>query len=370
MKKIEDYYVPWIKDIPMFGVKLVDLAWTDASLGRMMTNEGPFPPSKAVLDAIEKYSKMGNSYLDQGVALRKRLAELNGLEDEGNVLLGNGSSEVVDMIWRSFIVPQVDEVIQQPPCFAIYKLRAAITGAKLVSVPMKLENKKLEFDPDGILKAITPKTKIIAVTNPNNPSGNFMPEKDFRRIAETGIPFLIDEAYIEFAMDKTLVKLVKEYPNVMVSRTMSKAYGLAGLRLGYLLAGKHLIKQISSTVIPWNISTITAWACLAAVNDQATLKERVDHNNQQVKWITEELGKIPGLIILESYGNYILMESSDAGFVAKDACDYVLKTRKCIIKPEDNIAGRTNWFRISISTTENNKKVVEGIKEFIAKNKK
>jgi len=327
MKKMEEYFVPWIKGIPMYISPHIELAWKDPSLHRMMSNENPNPPAPSVLKAIEEYAKMGNIYADQGLIVRDKIAKLNGLEGAENVLIGNGSSEVYDMVWRSFLeAGKGEEVIQHTPCFGIYKLRCQINGGKLVSVPMKLENKKFVFDPDAIINAITPKTKIIVVANPNNPTANFMSEEGFRKIAKTGVPFVVDEAYVEFAgYGKSMTKLIKEFPNVMVTRTMSKAYGLAGLRFGYLLANKDVIKQISATLIPWNVSTLALWACYAAFCDEKALKERVDYNNQQVKWINDELSKIPGLTIFESYGNYMLFDGTDAGIVGKELVDYILK---------------------------------------------
>lgn len=372
MKKMEDYFVPWIKGIPMYISPHIELAWKDPSLHRMMSNENPNPPAPSVLKAIEDYAKMGNIYADQGLICRGKIAELNGLAGAENVLIGNGSSEVYDMVWRSFLVPGAgEEVIQHTPCFGIYKLRCQINGGKLVSVPMKLENKEFVFDPDAIIKAITPKTKIIVVANPNNPTANFMSEEGFRKIADTGVPFVVDEAYIEFAgYGKSMVKLIKEYPNVMVTRTMSKAYGLAGIRFGYLLAREEIIKQISATLIPWNVSTIALWACYAAFCDQAALKERVDYNNAQVKWISDELKKIPGLTVFESYGNYMLFDGTDAGIVGKELVDYILKTKKLILRNQEDMYGRNGWFRITISTKEDNKAFVEGVKEYVAKIKK
>ena len=115
---------------------------------------------------------------------RAKIAEINGLAGPENVLLGNGSSEVYDMIWRSFLqAGQGEEVIQHTPCFGIYKLRCTVNGGKLVSVPMKYEDKQMKFDPDAIIAAITPKTKIIVIANPNNPTGNFMGEEAFRKVA-------------------------------------------------------------------------------------------------------------------------------------------------------------------------------------------
>ena len=231
MRDIADFFVPWLKGQKMYFSPHIDLAWRRPELHRLMSNENPNPPSDKVIEAILKYAKMANRYADQGFAVRGKLAEMNGLPGIENVLLGNGSSEVYDMILRSFLQPG-DEVIQHTPCFGIYKLRTLVAGGKMVSVPMKYKwgDEHLQYDPDGILKAITPKTKVIIVANPNNPTGNFMDAAHFERIAQTGIPFIVDEAYVEFQGEaRSRVSWVMERENLIVLRTFSKRAGLAGL---------------------------------------------------------------------------------------------------------------------------------------------
>ena len=369
MKKIEDYFVPWIKGVPMYISPHIEKAWKDKSLHRLMSNENPMPPAESVQKAIIEYAAKGNIYADQGTVTRDKIAEINGLAGAENVLLGNGSSEVYDMIWRSFLqAGQDEEVIQHTPCFGIYKLRTIVNGAKLVSVPMKYEDKQMKFDPDAIIAAITPKTKIIVIANPNNPTGNFMGEEAFRKVADTGLPLVVDEAYIEYAgLEKSMTKLIKEYKNVMVTRTMSKAYGIAGVRFGYMLADAEVIKQISATLIPWNISTIALWAAYAAFCDTKALQERVDFTNSQAKWIAEEIGKIPGMIVFESYANYILFDATDTGKVGTDIVDYVEKTKKIILRNQNEMYGRDGWFRITIGLEEDNKAMVEAVKEYCTK---
>jgi len=366
MKKIEEYYVPWIKGIPMYVSGHIELAWKNPELHRMMSNESPYPPSEKVLEAINQYARLGNIYPDQGNVVRSKIAEINGLEGPQNVMLGNGSSEVFDMIFRAFLEPG-DEVIQHTPCFGIYKLRCNILGGKLVSVPMVYKDKEIQFDADAVIKAITPKTKIVVITNPNNPTGNFMDAKEFVKIAETGVPFIVDEAYIEFAgLGKSQVNLVKKYKNVMITRTMSKAYGLAGLRFGYALADKDVITQLSATMIPWNVGTITMWAALAGFEDVEGLKKRVEHNNTAIEYYEEALGTVKGLDVLHSYGNYILFDGTDAGKKGSDMVKYA-ESKGIIMRPQSAMYGREGWFRITIGSEEENKMAVELIREFFAK---
>jgi len=366
MKKVEDYYVSWVKGIPMYVSGHIELAWRKPELHRMMSNENPNPPSKHVMAAIEKFGAMANRYPDQGLVVRTKIAEINSLDGSENVMIGNGSSEVYDNIFRMFLAPG-DEVIQHTPCFGIYKLRGTILGGKMVSIPMIYKDKYLFFDADSILKAVTERTKIIVVANPNNPTGNFMDGNDILRIAETGIPFIIDEAYVEYAgLEKSYVGLTKKYKNVIITRTLSKAYGLAGLRFGYALADKDVIAQISGALLPWNVGTIPMWTALAAFEDTEALAERVKFNNDQVTFINRELGKVPGLVVFPSQSNYILFDCGETGKKGKEVVAYA-ETKGIILRPESEKYGSDGWFRITIGTKEENKLVVDVITEFLKK---
>ncbi|MGW8225774.1 MAG: pyridoxal phosphate-dependent aminotransferase [Anaerolineales bacterium] len=362
-KQIEDYFSPWVKGIPMYISPHIELAWKKPELHRMMSNENPNPPSEKVMEAITNYAEMSNRYPDQGLVVRSRIAEINGLDGPENVMLGNGSSEVFDNIFRSFLGTG-EEVIQHTPCFGIYKLRCNILGGDLVSVPMVYKDQQMLYDPGSILEAITEKTKIIVIANPNNPTGNFMDPQHFVTIAETGVPFIVDEAYIEYAgLGKSQVGLTKKYKNVLVTRTLSKAYGLAGLRFGYAMGDKDVIGQISAALLPWNVGTITMWAGLAALNDEAGLKERVEFNNREVAYIEGALSDIPGLVIFHSHANYILFDAGPAGKRGQDILEYALE-HGIIFRGESPKHGSDGWFRVTIGSEEENRMAVKLLREF------
>jgi len=231
---------------------------------------------------------------------------------------------------------------------------------------MIYKDKYLHFDPDGILKAITDKTKIIAVANPNNPTGNFMDTKDFVRLAETGIPLVVDEAYVEFAgLGMSQVGLIKKYKNVIVTRTLSKAYGLAGLRFGYALGDKDVIGQISAALLPWNVGTIPMWAALASFEDTDALNYRVEFNNSAVDFISESVGDIPGLVVFPSKANYILFDCGATGKKGKDMVAFA-EQKSLIFRPETEKYGSDGWFRITIGTKEENRMAVDVMHEFFA----
>lgn len=362
MKSIEDYYVPWIKGQKMYVSEHLELAWRDMSLSRMMSNENPLPPSKKVLEATNKYAKLANRYPDTGRVVRQKIADINGLDGPENVLIGNGSCEVFDMIFRCFVQPG-SEVVQHTPCFGIYKLRCNVLGGTLVSVPM-VYGEQLEFDADAILGAITDKTRMVVVANPNNPTGNFMAKEDFVRIAETNVPFIIDEAYVEFAgLEKSMVELTQQYKNVMVARTLSKAYGLAGLRFGYMLGDKDVVGQISATLLPWNVGTISMWVALAALESTDALRERVDYINGEVKVIEEALADVPGLTIFHSRSNYILFDGGKTGKKGNDMVEFALN-KGLIFRPVAPMYDSEGFFRITLGSKEENKRAVEAVKEF------
>lgn len=363
MKDMSEYFVPWLKGQKMYVSSHIELAWRQPELHRMMSNENPNMPSKKVLEAIDNYARMANRYPDQGLVVRGKIAEINGLPGPENVMLGNGSSEIYDNIWRSLVAPG-EEVVQHTPCFGIYKLRCAAVGGKLVSVPMIYADNQLKFDLQGILKAITPNTKVVVIANPNNPTGNFMDSQDLVKIAETGIPLVIDEAYVEFAgMDRSQVALTKKFKNVIVTRTLSKAYGLAGLRFGYMIADADVVATISAMLIPWNVGTIPMWAAAAALDDTAGLQERVRFNNQQVMLIEESLSEVPGLTVFHSYGNYILFDGQATGRKGNDVVEYA-QDRGLIFRPQSEMYGSQGWFRITIGSEEENRMAIDTIRDF------
>jgi histidinol-phosphate aminotransferase len=177
----------------------------------------------------------------------------------------------------------------------------------------------------------------------------------------------VDEAYVEYAgLGQSQVALTKKYENVMITRTMSKAYGLAGMRFGYLLAAKPVVDQIAATLIPWNVSTLAMWGALAGFEDEAALKQRVDFNNQQIEYYEKELAKVPGLNILKSYGNYILFDAKECGKKGKDMVAHA-QEHGVILRPQAAMYGSDGWFRISIGSAEENKLTVKLIREFLTR---
>jgi histidinol-phosphate aminotransferase len=184
-------------------------------------------------------------------------------------------------------------------------------------------------------------------------------------IAELGIPFVIDEAYVEYAgLGMSQVQLTKKYKNVLITRTLSKAYGLAGMRFGYTIADKEVIDQIAGSLLPWNVGTIPMWAALAAFEDTEGLAERIKFNNNAIDFITESLSVIPGFYVMLSKANYILF----------DAAKRAKYKSACIAEPRALSAWQSEirqdgWFRVTVGSKEENQLFVDTILEFFGMKK-
>jgi histidinol-phosphate/aromatic aminotransferase/cobyric acid decarboxylase-like protein len=177
----------------------------------------------------------------------------------------------------------------------------------------------------------------------------------------------VDEAYVEFAgLGMSQVNLTKKYKNVIITRTLSKAYGLAGLRFGYAMGDKEVIGQISAALLPWNVGTIPMWAALAALEDTEALAFRVKFNNSEVDFITEALSEVPHLVVFPSKANYILFDCGETGNKGKDMVAYA-EQKGLIFRPETEKYGSDGWFRITIGSKEENRMAVDVVREFLTK---
>lgn len=354
MKRAADYVVPWVQQSESYSDKHLDFAWQHPGLLRMMSNENPLPPPDSVLKAVERAARMGNLYPDTGPALRQKLGEAVGLTAD-NVFLGNGSTEVLDVILRTFVSPG-EEVVISVPTFSMYETRARVNGGVPVLVPMTPD---YQWDIEGIIKVVGQKTKLVFLCSPNNPTGNMIPEVDLRRALVLGVPTVLDEAYYELETEpKSFVYLVNEYPNLIINRTFSKAFGLAGLRLGYALTSKEVVGFLSRIKIPWNVSLITLAAGLAALEDkenQARKRRTVIEGRQ---YLIEELANIPGLKPFQSEGNFVLVDAAGSGLTAKEIVDGLLE-QDIFIRPMAVHHLGPSFVRITVGTREQNRRCVQ-----------
>ena len=366
MAELKRFLVPWIDQVKPYDTDDLLVAWSRPELKRMMINENPIPPSEKVIEAIVGAAKLGNRYPDTGPRLRAKIAKRYDLGPE-NVYLSHGSSEIIDMIMRLFVTPG-DEVLLPNPTFSLYGIRAKALGGSVVTVDLTPD---LQYDVPAMLRAITPRTKVIVVCTPNNPTGDFIPDDDLMKIVEVGIPTLIDEAYLEYHMEhESKAPLIRKYNHLIVAHTFSKAYGMAGIRFGYCLADESMINYFKKMQIPWNTTLLSMAAAEAALDEEEELNRKTAYNNAGVEYLCKELSKIPGFKPYFSHGNYVLIDATDAGVTGKEIVDYAFEKDGIMIKAYAPFRGRSGFFRIALGTHEENTLCVQSIKRFIGNRKK
>ena len=259
---------------------------------KLASNENPLGPSPAALAAMQKAVAHLHLYPDgNAFYLKQKLAEKLGLSP-ANLILGNGSNEIIEFVGHAMMAPDVDVIVSQY-CFAIYPIVARLFGANPVVVP----SKNYGHDLPAMLAAITPQTKVVFVANPNNPTGTLAPRADILRLVHEvpkNVLLVMDEAYIEF-MDEPvdLLPMIRrgEAPNLLLMRTFSKIFGLAGLRLGYGIAQPELIAALEKIRQPFNINSIAQAGALAALDDTEHVKKTRANNAIGLRFFTENLRK-------------------------------------------------------------------------------
>jgi len=327
---------------------------------KLASNENPYPPSPKILKAISKAAKEVNRYPDGDCfylrsALAKRL-KVNPRQ----LIFSNGSDELIIMAARAF-VDKGDEVIIAKPSFLIYEIASKIEGAKIKNIPLK----DFSYDLDAMKKAVTKRTKIIFLGNPDNPSGTYLKQKDmekFLRGLRKDILVFFDEAYHEYVDEGDYVDslgLLQANKNVIVTRTFSKMYGLAGLRIGYGIASLELIDILNRIREPFNVNSIAQAAALACLNEKAYFRGIAKKVRDQREFLYKSFDKL-GLEFKKSCTNFILINvKSDANLVSQELL------KKGVIVRNMSSWGMKDFIRVSIGTQKENRKLIKVLGEIL-----
>lgn len=310
------------------------------------------------LDANENPYENGlNRYPDpQQRSVKTLLAEKKQILEQ-NILLGNGSDEVLDLIFRAFCEPNVDNIISLPPTYGMYKVLAGINAIENREV---LLTKDFEPDVPRILDAINDKTKIIFICSPNNPTGNAFQKEKIKPLLEQfdGL-VVIDEAYIDFSRGDSWLSALNSYPNLIVTQTMSKAYGMAGIRLGICYASKEIITVLNKIKPPYNINQLTQYQALKRVLDDTLVQEEVKQILEERKKLINELKGINFVQkIYSTDANFVLVKVDDA-----DTRYSQLLDKKIVVRNRSNQPLCENTLRFTIGTPEENKKLIDQLNE-------
>ncbi len=322
---------------------------------KLASNENPLGPSKLAAKAA-RASIAGVNLYPEGSAykLRNVLAEQLKVKPE-NLIFGNGSNELLNLIALAF-VETGDEVIYSALSFVAYPIAVEGAGGTTVLIP----HKQFRHDMEGFTKGLSLKTKLVFLCNPNNPTGAIITKKEveaFLTKVPANVLVVLDEAYFEFVGDAEYpdgLTYIEKYPNVIVLRTFSKIYGLAGLRIGYGVAHQDIIEIVERVRPPFNTSIPAQAAALAALGDKAHLKKTVKTNNEGKKFLYAGFEKL-GIKYVKTQGNFIFVEFKTNG---KGVFEALLK-RGVIIRPMYD-----NFGRITVGTMKENKKLIKAL-EFL-----
>jgi len=363
MKALKDWFVPWLATAREYNTSILDKAWATPDFGRLMLNENPIPPSDKVVKAVAEAVKNGNRYPDSMKKLRAKIGGMYDLKPE-NVRLCNGSSEIIDSMMRIFMQPG-DEIILSTPTFELYPPRAELCGGKVVSIPLRKGD--LQYDVDAMIAAVNPKTKLILIINPNNPTGVFIDDQDLERFCQLGIPLCIDEAYLDYHPDKgSKAYLIKKYPHVFLQATFSKAHGFAGIRFGYVLGTEEMIKAFSAMLLPWNVSLMSMAAAEAILDNPEEIKAKVAHNNKWMDVFYAESQKL-GLKPYPPHGNFMLIDASMTGKTTAEILQAGLDMEKIYLKKISPIHGKDGYFRVTPGLDEENERFLKFIRNYFGK---
>jgi histidinol-phosphate aminotransferase len=328
---------------------------------KLASNENPLGPSPKAVAAMEKAVRQVHLYPDgNAFYLKNRLADKLEVEP-GNLILGNGSNEIIEFISHALLGPG-DEIVVSQYCFAIYPIVAKMMGAEVISVPAKDHG----HDLPAMLAAITPKTRAVFVANPNNPTGTLAPREAVVQLVNEipdDVLLVMDEAYVEFLSSPVdLLPLIRrgDKPNLLLMRTFSKIFGLAGLRIGYGIGDPEFIGALEKIRQPFNANAVAQAGALAALEDNDHLAATRSNNEAGLNYLDNELRRM-GINHVPSSANFVLLEVGDGGKVFAD-----LQAKGVITRP---MAGYQlpKWVRVSVGTPEENTRFVETLKEVLGR---
>ena len=326
---------------------------------KLASNENPLGPSPKAVHAMRAALENAHLYPDgSGFYLCKAIAARLGVAPE-NVILGNGSNEVLEFLGHAFLdAERRDEVIASEYAFVVYKLIATSFGARMIEVP----SPTYEQDLEAMLEVVTPRSRLIFIPNPNNPTGTLISQRALdsfvSRVPEQ-VMLVFDEAYFEFLDDPPdTLRFVREGRNVIVLRTFSKIHGLAGLRIGYAVARPDVIDVLHRTRQPFNVNSIAQAGALAALEDDAHLRETKRVIDEGRAYLQEQFAemKVP---FVPGVANFVMVNVGDGCAVFEK-----LLRRKIIVRSLKGY-GLPEWVRISVGTMEQSRELIAALKDMM-----
>jgi len=356
---VPEYIKSLIPYVPGKPIEEVEREYGVRDSVKLASNENPLGPSPKAMAALREKLRLLHFYPDGDCFhLKRGVAERLGVQPE-ELIFGNGSNELIELAIRTFMRAG-DETLMARHSFVIFRLVAQAAGGSCAMVPMK----NYTHDLDAIGAAITPRTRIVFLANPNNPTGTIYRRREWERFLNR-VPedtlVIADEAYFEYVTDP-------EYPNslsyhgkgkaLLTFRTFSKLYGLAGLRIGYAVGDRSLVDLMHRVRQPFNVNAAAQWAALAALDDQAHVKETLRVNQEGMDYLTREISGL-GLEQVSSHANFILLKVKNGQEVFQQ-----LMSRGVIVRPMGGY-DLSEHIRVTVGTMDENRRFISELKAIL-----
>ncbi len=319
-------------------VKEEDLIFLDANENPFNSgmNRYPDPHQQVLKDALAGKLKTGAS----------------------RIFVGNGSDEVIDLAIRAYAEPGKDRVLTLGPTYSMYEVQAAIQNVEVKEIPLDAD---FQPNPDKVLREVTDRDKILFICSPNNPTGNLVERGKIISLLESfnGLVF-VDEAYVDFAPEGSVIDLVENYPNLLVSRTFSKAYGMAGIRLGMGVAQETMIQTLSKIKYPYNVNRLTQQAAMEALENPEKVEQQINTLIRERETLRSRLSGFSFIKkIFPSDANFLLLEVKSAGSLI----DF-LKKKGIVIRDRSGVIEGKELVRITVGTPQQNQQLIYELKNF------
>ncbi len=311
------------------------------------------------LDANENpFNEPVNRYPDPlQIKLKQQIAKIKNTPPE-KIFLGNGSDEAIDLIIRVFCEPRIHNIVAIDPTYGMYKVCADINDVEYRKVPLTPD---FEIDVEAMMAKTDKNTRLIFICSPNNPTSNSLKSADIKKIINTfdGI-VVLDEAYIDFSSGKGFLSLLPEYPNLIILQTFSKAWGMAGIRLGMAFADSVIIAALNKIKYPYNINVLTMETAMKSLHDVKRKERWVNEILYQRSILQKELEKIPVILkIYPSDANFLLMKVTQPG----DIYNYLVEN-KIVVRDRSKVSLCEGCLRITVGTANENKRLINALLKY------
>lgn len=335
----------------------------ESEIVKLGSNENPLGPSPKAVEAVKQETKNMHRYPESGLDdLKKAIADYSGAHPNQIIIGGDGADEIIDLLGKTFMDPD-SEFIVPLPSYMYYEYTLRPYGAKPVYAKWDMEENTV--DTKSVIESINDKTRLIFLCTPNNPTGGLIREDDITRILEsTSALVVVDEAYFEFAGVSNL-KLLKDYENLFILRTFSKAMGLAGMRIGYGISNPRIIEYMHRVKPVFSLTRLSHVAALATLSDKDYIKRSVEFSIKSREYLYSQLLRLDGIRVLRSYANYLLVDIRGTGMNAGQLTEKLLK-KGVIVRDCTSFKGLDEyWIRVSVGTIKEDDRFIDALKDII-----